>query len=227
MFSKDTITFSDTVIIAVDSTVPPDNPVNPVLTTVSGGATLVAINSKSSPTSTPSPDRSWTYYLLGGTKEQLSVWQGIQTSQSGFCGSTGGSQVYFYPTEYLTYAIEYPGIREDIPRLRLQPDGGIEYRITDHLGSNRVTLDGSGVVTNRYDYKPFGGILSSGGEARQGFNSREKDKAIIRITDILEQEVLTVDDVWKMWECNCTNQPSNTTSYGWGDCDWIDSSTPA
>ncbi|MCE2503857.1 MAG: RHS repeat-associated core domain-containing protein, partial [Chlorobi bacterium] len=35
---------------------------------------------------------------------------------------------------------------------------------------------GSGVVTNRYDYKPFGGILSSGGEARQGFNSREKDK---------------------------------------------------
>ncbi|MCE2503855.1 MAG: hypothetical protein J4G05_07330, partial [Chlorobi bacterium] len=75
--------------------------------------------------------------------------------------------------------------------------------------------------------KPFGGILSSGGEARQGFNSREKDKAIIRITDILEQEVLTVDDVWKMWECNCTNQPSNTTSYGWGDCDWIDSSTPA
>ena len=177
VFSKDTITFSDTVIIAVDSTVPPDNPVNPVLTTVSGGATLVAINSKSSPTSTPSPDRSWTYYLLGGTKEQLSVWQGIQTSQSGFCGDTGGqSQVYFYPEEYLTYAIEYPGIREDIPRLRLQPDGGIEYRITDHLGSNRVTLDGSGVVTNRYDYKPFGGILSSGGEARQGFNSREKDK---------------------------------------------------
>ncbi len=177
VFSGDTITFSDTVIIAVDSTVPPNNPVNPVLTTVSGGATLVAINSKSSPTSTPSPDRSWTYYLLGGTKEQLSVWQGIQTSQSGFCGDTGGqSQVYFYPEEYLTYAIEYPGIREDIPRLRLQPDGGIEYRITDHLGSNRVTLDGSGVVTNRYDYKPFGGILSSGGEARQGFNSREKDK---------------------------------------------------
>ncbi|MCE2504516.1 MAG: hypothetical protein J4G05_10740 [Chlorobi bacterium] len=38
------------------------------------------------------------------------------------------------------------------------------------------------------------------------------DKAIIRITDLLGQEVLTVDDVWKTWECNCTDQPSSTTS---------------
>ena len=163
------ITFPDTVIIAVDSTKPPSNPAS---TAVFGGARLTMRNYKSSSASR----HEWTYYLLGGSKEQLSVWQGTQTSQSGFCGSTGGSQIYFYPEEYLTYAIEYPGIREDIPRLRLQPDGGIEYRITDHLGSNRVTLDGSGVVTNRYDYKPFGGILSSGGEARQEFNSREKDQ---------------------------------------------------
>ena len=132
----------------------------------------------------------WTYYLLGGTKEQLSVWQGTQTSEVGFCGSTRGDDVYFYPTEYLTYAIEYPGIREDIPRLRLQPDGGIEYRITDHLGSNRVTLDGSGVVTNTYDYEPFGGILSSGGEARQGFNSREKDQE----SDLFNNGVRKLDD---------------------------------
>ncbi len=116
------------------------------------------------------PGYAWTYYLLGGTKEQLSVWQGIQTSQSGFCGDTGGqSQVYLYPTEYLTYGGSSVNITT-------HPNGTQEYRITDHLGSNRVTLDGSGVVTNRYDYKPFGGILSSGGEARQGFNSREKDK---------------------------------------------------
>ena len=177
------ITFPDTVIIAVDSTKPPSNPAS---TAVFGGARLTMRNYKSSSASR----HEWTYYLLGGTKEQLSVWQGTQTSEVGFCGSTRGSQIYFYPTEYLTYAIEYPGIREDIPRLRLQPDGGIEYRITDHLGSNRVTLDGSGVVTNRYDYKPFGGILSSGGEARQGFNSREKDQE----SDLFNNGVRKLDD---------------------------------
>ncbi|MCE2503182.1 MAG: hypothetical protein J4G05_03860 [Chlorobi bacterium] len=48
------------------------------------------------------PGYEWTYYLPGGSKEQLSVWQGMQTSQSGFCGSTGGTQVYLYPTEYST-----------------------------------------------------------------------------------------------------------------------------
>ncbi len=69
-------------------------------------------------------------------------------------------------------------------------DGAIEYRITDHLGSNRVTLDGSGVVTNRYDYEPFGGILSSGGEARQGFNSREKDQE----SDLFNNGVRKLDD---------------------------------
>ena len=177
------ITFPDTVIIAVDSTKPPSNPAS---TAVFGGARLTMRNYKSSSASR----HEWTYYLLGGTKEQLSVWQGTQTSEVGFCGSTRGDDVYFYPTEYLTYAIEYPGIREDIPRLRLQPDGGIEYRITDHLGSNRVTLDGSGVVTNRYDYKPFGGILSSGGEARQGFNSREKDQE----SDLFNNGVRKLDD---------------------------------
>ena len=169
VFSKDTITFSDTVIIAVDSTVPPDNPVNPVLTTVSGGATLVAINSKSSPTSTPSPDRSWTYYLLGGTKEQLSVWQGTQTSQSGFCGDTGGqSQVYFYPTKYLTYGGSSVNITT-------HPNGTQEYRITDHLGSNRVTLDNTGSVVTTTDYAPFGGAIA-GVPPRKGFIDKEKDK---------------------------------------------------
>ena len=74
------------------------------------------------------------------------------------------------------------------------------------------------------------------------------DRVIIRITDLLGQEVLTVDDLWKTWECNCTDQPSNTTSpvdlymkdtpkvmrserdrgedfpvfYRWGDCDSLD-----
>ena len=40
----------------------------------------------------------------------------------------------------------------------------------------RVTLDATGTTTNTYDYEPFGGILNSGVEARQGFNSREKDQ---------------------------------------------------
>ena len=129
------------------------------------------------------PGYAWTYYLLGGTKEQLSVWQGTQTSEVGFCGSTGGSQVYFYPTEYLTYGGRSANIIT-------HPNGTQEYRIADHLGSNRVTLDGSGVVTNTYDYEPFGGILSSGGEARQGFNSREKDQE----SDLFNNGVRKLDD---------------------------------
>ncbi len=114
------------------------------------------------------PGYAWTYYLLGGTKEQLSVWQGIQTSQSGFCGDTGGqSQVYFYPTEYLTYGVSSVNITT-------HPNGTQEYRITDHLGSNRVTLDNTGSVVTTTDYAPFGGAIA-GVPPRKGFIDKERD----------------------------------------------------
>ena len=110
----------------------------------------------------------WTYYLLGGSKEQLSVWQGTQTSEVGFCGSTGGSQIYFYPTEYLTYGGRSANITT-------RPNGTQEYRIADHLGSNRVTLDNTGSVVTTTDYAPFGGAIA-GVPPRKGFIDKEKDK---------------------------------------------------
>ena len=114
------------------------------------------------------PGYEWTYYLLGGTKEQLSVWQGTQTSEVGFCGSTGGSQIYFYPTEYLTYGGRSANITT-------RPNGTQEYRIADHLGSNRVTLDNTGSVVTTTDYAPFGGAIA-GVPPRKGFIDKEKDQ---------------------------------------------------
>ena len=155
------ITFPDTVIIAVDSTKSPDNPAS---TAVFGGARLTMRNSASSSASR----HEWTYYLLGGSKEQLSVWQGTQTSEVGFCGSTGGSQIYFYPTEYLTYGGRSANITT-------HPNGTQEYRIADHLGSNRVTLDNTGSVVTTTDYEPFGKAIA-GVPPRKGFIDKEKDK---------------------------------------------------
>ena len=120
-------------------------------------------------------DYNWSYYLLGGGREQRALYRGAQTSQT-VCGNPGGSQVYFYPEEYLVYGVEYPGALEDVPHIRHDLLAGKEYRITDHLASVRVTLDATGTTTNTYDYEPFGGILNPGPEARQGFNSREKDQ---------------------------------------------------
>ncbi len=110
----------------------------------------------------------WTYYLLGGTKEQLSVWQGTQTSQSGFCGDTGGqSQVYFYPTEYLTYGGSSVNITT-------HPNGTQEYRIADHLGSTRAEIKERG-PRQHWDYEPYGKAVA-GVPPRKGFIDKEKDK---------------------------------------------------
>ena len=152
------ITFPDTVIIAVDSTKSPNNP---ALTAVFGGARLTMRNYRVSP-------YPWTYYLLGGSKEQLSVWQGTQTSEVGFCGSTRGSQIYFYPTEYLTYGGRSANITT-------RPNGTQEYRIADHLGSNRVTLENTGSVVTTTDYEPFGKAIA-GVPPRKGFIDKEKDQ---------------------------------------------------
>lgn len=121
------------------------------------------------------PGYGWTYYLLNGTKEQLSMWEGAEAGSAGTCSWLTGQNVYLWPAEYLVYGVEYPGIREDIPRLSLRPDGTPEYRLTDHLASVRQTLDAGGTIVNRLDYEPFGAVLSSQGVERQSFNSREHD----------------------------------------------------
>ncbi|MGE3802631.1 MAG: hypothetical protein AB7H80_16570 [Candidatus Kapaibacterium sp.] len=126
------------------------------------------------------PGYEWTYYLLGGSKEQMSVWKGMQTSESGFCGDTGtGSNVYLYPEKYLTYAIEYPGIREDVARLRLLPNGTTEYRITDHLASLRVSLDNTGTVTGTHDYEPFSDLISTGSDPVKDLIARRRLQSMV------------------------------------------------
>ena len=114
------------------------------------------------------PGYAWTYYLLGGSKKQMSVWKGMQTSESGFCGDTGtGSNVYLYPVEYLTYG----GYAAS---LTTRPSGTMEYRIADHLGSNRVVLDNTGTVLSTTDYAPFGKPVA-GNEDRKSWIDRESD----------------------------------------------------
>ncbi|MCB0713988.1 MAG: hypothetical protein KDD67_16805 [Ignavibacteriae bacterium] len=142
------------------------------------------------------PGYEWTYYLTSGNKKQLSVWKGMQTSESGFCGDTGtGSNVYLYPEEYLTYG----GYAAS---LTTRPSGIVEYRIADHLGSNRVVLDNTGTVLSTTDYAPFGKPVA-GSEDRKNWIDKETDAE----NDLGNLGVRTYDDnlgrftsVDPMWE---------------------------
>ena len=55
------------------------------------------------------------------------------------------------------------------------PNGTQEYRIADHLGSNRVTLENTGSVVTTTDYEPFGKAIA-GVPPRKGFIDKEKDQ---------------------------------------------------
>jgi RHS repeat-associated protein len=60
---------------------------------------------------------------------------------------------------------------------------GRNYRLTDHLGSTRALVDGTGAVVSRMDYAPFGGDLMRNGVAGYGtgpatrlkFTGKERD----------------------------------------------------
>ena len=144
------------------------------------------------------PGYEWTYYLLGGSKEQMSVWKGMQTSESGFCGDTGtGSNVYLYPVEYLTYG--GPTVN-----LTNRTSGSVEYRITDHIGSNRVVLDNTGTVLLTTDYAPFGKSIA-GGEDRKSWIDKEIDKESglgnfgVRAYEFERGRFSTIDYYWESY----------------------------
>ena len=165
-------------------------------------------------TGTGLPGLSWSYYLLNGTKEQLSVWEGTETSGLTNCAWSTGPDIYFAPSEYLIYGVEYPGIREDIPRLTMDAAGTVTYKVTDHLASIRQTLDGVGTVVNSLDYEPFGTVLTSLGSERQGFNSREHDgedgmsnNGVRRLDEGLGRFV-AVDPLWTRFPSNSPYQYS-------------------
>jgi len=116
----------------------------------------------------------WVYYLLGASKEQLAVWHGVETCDT-MCGSTG-ERVYLYPKWYLTPALGWNGVREDLAPLITHADGTREYRVSDHLASLRWRLIGD-TTTQTFDYNPWGDIQSGGpaSPSDRTFNEQEKD----------------------------------------------------
>lgn len=113
----------------------------------------------------------WTYYLLGGNKQQLAVYNGLETDIANACSDTG-HRVHFYPTEYLTYANGMSAL------ITTRPTGAKEYKIVDHLGSTRVILNDTGGVISQFDYEPFGELFATteANPARKGYIDKELDR---------------------------------------------------
>jgi RHS repeat-associated protein len=168
----------------------------------------------------------WVYYLLGGSREQLAVYHGRETDQPR-C-SPPGPGVMFYPVEYNTFGIAYPGVKEDIAFVTTKPHaflttGTKEFKITDHLSSTRVTLSLTG-VTSTYDYDPWGKLIAStGGKHRQGYNGREDDResnlfslGVRSYDDENRGSMLSVDPLWEKFSDQSpyvysNNNPVNMT----------------
>ena len=111
----------------------------------------------------------WTYYLLGGNKQQLAVYNGRETSVPNVCLDSG-HRVHFYPTEYLSYGNGGSAL------ITTRPDSSQEYKIVDHLGSTRVVLNDTGGVISQYDFEPFGDpIAKTGLDTRKNYIDKEKD----------------------------------------------------
>ncbi|MBK9246544.1 MAG: hypothetical protein IPM69_00145 [Ignavibacteria bacterium] len=111
----------------------------------------------------------WTYYLLGGNKQQFAVYNGRETSEGDACYNTT-HRVHFYPVEYLTYGNGASAL------ITTRPNDFREYKIVDHLGSTRVVLDSNGAILSTYDFEPFGKPLAMTGlDSRKSFIDREKD----------------------------------------------------
>ena len=112
----------------------------------------------------------WTYYLLSGSKQQLAVYNGRETSETDGCSNTD-HRVHFYATEYLTYGAGSSAL------ITTRPNQFREYKIVDHLGSTRVVLDSNGAILSTYDYEPFGKpLVKTGLDSRKSFIDREKDR---------------------------------------------------
>jgi len=139
----------------------------------------------------------WTYYLLGGNKQQLAVYNGRETSELDACSNTS-HRVHFYPTEYLTYGNGGSAL------ITTRPTGKREYKIVDHLGSTRVVIDSNGVILSTYDYEPFGKPLAKTGlDSRKSFIDKEKDAESesnnfgVRQYDPLTGRFLGIDPLWE------------------------------
>ncbi|MCX6153062.1 MAG: hypothetical protein NT007_02755 [Candidatus Kapabacteria bacterium] len=115
--------------------------------------------------SSPQNAYPWEYYLLGAENKQLAIYHGI----SSYC-SGPGSDVFIYPSEYLSYGAQ--GFSDIISR----PDGTKEYSIFDHLGSVRERFSQSGELIASYDYEPYGEVIGKVEKPRLTYIDKEKDK---------------------------------------------------
>lgn len=139
---------------------------------------------------------AWT--ILGLGRESIARWAGLEATQP-MPNVPAGSRV-MYPVDYSA-----GGTGAGVVAM-VNPAGATTYRITDHLGSTRVTLDRLGSVVSRVNYDPFGSERVIAGVAPQlGFTGREKD----RETSLLDMGVrkystetgrfMSVDPAWEMF----------------------------
>lgn len=56
------------------------------------------------------------------------------------------------------------------------PDGTLNYYHNDHLGSNSVLTNQSGVVVEKTTYEPYGEVKSGGTKSKFGYTGQEKDQ---------------------------------------------------
>jgi RHS repeat-associated protein len=137
----------------------------------------------------------WVYYLLGGSKEQLAVWHGLETCDP-MCSDTG-QRVYMYPVEYLTFG-------SGTAKVITQPDGVQQYKLSDHLGTSRAVVVSTGSTISETDYEPFGEpIPVSGSVPRLSYIDKEGDFENklgdygVRKYDAKIGRFLSNDDLWE------------------------------
>ncbi|MBI3260447.1 MAG: hypothetical protein HYZ54_13390, partial [Ignavibacteriae bacterium] len=149
----------------------------------------------------------WTYYLLGGNKQQLAVYNGRETIETNVCSDIG-HRVHFYPTEYLTYGNGSSAL------ITTRPDSTHEYKIVDHLGSTRVVLNDTGGVISQYDFEPFGKVYAqTGAGSRKSFIDREKDEESgtgnMGVRQLDGDRFTSVDALWEKYRAWSPYQYAN------------------
>jgi len=148
---------------------------------------------------------AWEYYLLGGTNEQLAVYQGVEQSDeviaglapdgtpcsipnppNGYApvGQPSVSKVFFYPAEFNVYGLGGAPLTwraDSVGQWRK------EYKLFDHLGSVRTVLrkrltDNSYELREQISYEPFGDVKerlyctgSANPDARLNYIGKQKD----------------------------------------------------
>ncbi len=107
---------------------------------------------------------------------------------------------------------------------RYRPADGIQWYLTDHLGSVRGLIDNNGSLVAQVDYDAFGNVLSTTGNAaafdRYGYTGREFDAVIQQYQYRTRQYdpatgIFTTEDTIGFWggDTNLNRYASNAATY--------------